>query len=256
MKNTYFNIVVKRVMKYKNKLTDIDAMKKVIQNILDTDYSDAKMYKMIYYLKNKEYILNLKKNIFFVKDPEKKYTEEQLLEMFYWNLVKKHCKDFLKGKRYIGGVKALEFNTSSFDIPEELLIINEYKQATETVIFNKQALFKTYGSGEKNIFPFFFKFTRRIYIGKNTFDIANLELSILEALYNQSMVSKNYTEELIKKVIRKNMKTLDTTIWEQILRNNKHHSSINRLYKLSLAIDPEFSEKIKNIIKRYSYFIG
>lgn len=256
MKNTYFNTVVKKILKYKNKLTSIETMKLIIQNILDTEYSDQKMYKMVYYLKNKWYIENLKKNVFFIKDPEKKYTQEQLTEMFYRTLVKKHCKEFLKGKWYIGGLKALELNMSSYDIPEEILIINEYKQATETVIYNKQALFKTYMTGDKNVFPFFFKLTRKIYIGKNIFDIATMEVAILEALYNPSMINKNYAEELIKKIIRKNIKTLDTKVWEHLLRNNKHHSSINRLYKLAQGIDPEFAETIKNIIKRFSYFIG
>jgi hypothetical protein len=53
MKNTYFNTVVKKILKYKNKLTSIETMKQIIQNILDTEYSDQKMYKMVYYLKNK-----------------------------------------------------------------------------------------------------------------------------------------------------------------------------------------------------------
>lgn len=53
MKNTYFNTVVKKILKYKNKLTSIETMKLIIQNILDTEYSDQKMYKMVYYLKNK-----------------------------------------------------------------------------------------------------------------------------------------------------------------------------------------------------------
>ena len=37
---------------------------------------------------------SFKKSIFLVKDPDKEYTEEQLLESFYREILKKHCKDF------------------------------------------------------------------------------------------------------------------------------------------------------------------
>jgi hypothetical protein len=57
-------------------------------------------------------------------------------------------------------------------MPEEVTIVNTYKQATEKVMFQKQALFKIYESNDKNLFPIFFKFAKKIYIGKNSFYIA------------------------------------------------------------------------------------
>jgi len=256
MRKSNFDITVKRILKHKNKLIWIDKIKEILKNIMDTDYSENKSYKMIYHLKNKWYLLNLKKSIFLVKNPEKEYEEQQLLEMFYRSIVKKHCKDFVNSKRYIGWLKALELNLTNFDIPEELLIVNENKQSTETIMFEKQILFKTYESDNKNLFSFFNNFTRKIYIWKNVFPIANIELSILEWLYNPSVLNKGYIEELIKKIIRKNKKTLNINVFEEFLKKNKHHSSINRLYKLAIPIDPEFWEKLKNIIKKYSYFIN
>ena len=59
------------------------------------------MYKLIYYLKIRGYLENLKKNIFFVKDPEQSYTQEEIIDLFYRTIVKKHCTDFLKGNWYI-----------------------------------------------------------------------------------------------------------------------------------------------------------
>jgi hypothetical protein len=35
---------------------------------------------------------------------------------------------------------------TNFDVPEELLIINDNKQALETIMFEKQISFKTYES--------------------------------------------------------------------------------------------------------------
>jgi len=256
MKTNNFNIIVKNVLKYKNKLIWIDKIKEIIKNLMDTEFSENKAYKIIYQLKNKWYLINLKKSIFIVKDPEKEYDEQQLLEMFYRSITKKHCSDFLSSKRYIWGLKALELNLTNYDIPDEILIVNEEKQATETIMFDKQVFYKKYESDGKSLFPFFNKFTKKIYIWKNLFQIANLELAILESLYNPSYPNKWYIDETIKKVIRKNKKYLNLNVIEETLKRNKHHTSINRLYKLCLWIDPEISEKIKNIIKKYSYFIS
>ncbi|MCK9466841.1 MAG: hypothetical protein M0P94_00785 [Candidatus Absconditabacterales bacterium] len=255
MQKNNFDIVVKNLFKYKNKLIEIDKIKDIVEKILDSEYSENKAYKIIYHLKNKGYLLNLKKGMFLVKNPEKEYQEQQLLDMFYWCIAKKHCKEFASNKWYIGGIKALEFNITNFDIPEELLIINDYKQSLETVMFEKQVSFKTYESNNKNLFSLFKKFTKNIYVGKNVFPIANIELAILESLYNPSVVNKGYIEELIKKIIRKHKKSLNLSVFEEILKKSKHHSSINRLYKLSLSIDPELSENLKNIIKKYSYIL-
>jgi hypothetical protein len=53
MKNQYFDIVVKKILKYKNKLLEIKKIKGIIKDILDSEYSEQKTYKMIYYLKNR-----------------------------------------------------------------------------------------------------------------------------------------------------------------------------------------------------------
>ena len=120
------------------------------------------------------------------------------MELFYRTIVKKHCTDFLKGNRYIGGLKALELNLASYDIPDELSIVNQYKQATEVVMFDKQIVFKTYAKNKTdNLFRFFRKLTKPIKIGKQTFPIAGLELAILESLYNPGMISQGYINELV-----------------------------------------------------------
>lgn len=177
------------------------------------------------------------------------------MELFYWNVVKKHCTNFLKGNRYIGGLKALELNLASYDIPDELSIINQYKQATEVIIYDKQAIFKNYSYKKTNLFPFFWKLTKKIHIGNLIFPIAGLELAIVESLYNPGMISQGYINELIKKVIRKYHKSLDIKVRESILKKNKHNTSINRLYMLTKTIDPDLSDKLKTLIKKYGYFI-
>lgn len=255
MKNQYFDIVVKKIWKYKNKLLEIQKIKEIIKNILDTEYSEQKTYKMIYYLKNRGYIESLKKDIFFVKNPEKTYQEQELINKFYREMLKRHCNEYIEGKRYIGWLKALELNISSFEIPDEILIVNTRKQATEVIIEQKKGLFKTYGSNKKNLFPLFYKHTKKIAINWQLYPTATLELAIIETLYNQSIINKSYGEELIKKIIRKFGKSLHIKVFEEFIKNSKHHSAINKLYKISQTINPTLADELKAIIKKYSYFI-
>ena len=256
MSNKVFDNLVKKLIKYRGKLVDGEKISLLLKSSLAEDFSLQKMYKIVYYLKIRGYLENLKKNIFFVKDPDHTYTTEEIIDLFYRTIVKKHCTDFLKGNRYIWWLKALELNLSSFDIPDELSIVNQYKQATEVIMFEKQIVFKTYSKNKTdNLFKFFWKFTKKISIGKHIFPIAGLELAILESLYNPWMISQWYINELVKKVIRKYHTTLDITIWESILRKNKHNTSINRLYTLTKTIDPVLADTLKNLIKKYGYFI-
>lgn len=80
---------------------DVDKVRKIVRSILDSDYSDQKLYKMLYYLKNRGYLQALKKDIYLVKSPDTLYTDQQLLEMFYWNVVKQHCKKYLDSDWYL-----------------------------------------------------------------------------------------------------------------------------------------------------------
>ena len=182
---------------------------------------------------------------------DKKILLKQLLEYFYKD---EEIPDDLTKMRKM--YRDYVSSCNDMNIPEEILVVNENKQSNETIIFSKQIILKTYESDKKSLFNIFNKFTKKIYIWKNVFPIANTELAILESLYNTSIINKWYIEEIIKKILRKQKKTLNYEVFEQVLRNNKHHTSINRLYKLSLWIDPDISEKLKNLIKKFSYFIN
>jgi len=78
MKNTPFDIIVNYLSKFQGKSIDNEKIKDKLQNILDKEYTESKMYKMIYYLKIRGYLVNLKKNLFFVKSPADEPDEETL----------------------------------------------------------------------------------------------------------------------------------------------------------------------------------
>ena len=122
-------------------------------------------------------------------------------------------------------------------------------------MMDKKIICKTYNSREKNLFRTFYKFTKKLKVGKYTLPVANLEPALLESLYNPPLLIKGYVEELIKKIIRKHKKHIDIEIFATILKHNKHHSSINRLYQLTRGIDENFAQEINSLIKRYSYLM-
>ena len=255
MKNQYFHTVVKKLSRYENNVIHCDKVKSMIQQILDHEYSDKKAYKMIYYLKNRWYMLSVKKDIFYIKDQESKVTQQEIIDQFYWTIVRNHCKEYLRWPWYIAGIKALELHISNFDQPEELTIVNWEKQSTEILMFNKKIIFKKYASGNAELFSKLNKFSKKLTIGKFSFQVSCLELAILESLYSPNLLTENYVKEILKKLIKKYSKIIDVALFGQILRLGKHHSSVNRLYQIAQSVDPDFATLIWDVIRKYSFQI-
>ncbi len=188
MKDSYFNNVVKKILKKKNKKVSADKIKKIVENILDSNYNNSKAYKIIYYLKNRGYLISLKKDIFFVKDPNNEINEEDLVEKYYWDILKKHCKESLWNERYIWGIKALQLNINDFSIPEDTQIINPTKQSKEVILSGKYVNFKKYKNWKENIFKKLKKHTNKTKIWKNIFYYSSIELALLESLYSPDIM--------------------------------------------------------------------
>lgn len=253
MKNKYFNIVVKKISKHQNTLMHSSVLKKMIQQILDTEYSDSKAYKMMYYLRNRWYLLSLKKDQFLVKDPEKVVDEQAIIQERYWKLLHEHCKEYVDGKWFISGLKALELHLYNYDAPDVIFLMNTSKQSQEVIVAGKKVVYKTLQSHGKNLFKQLYGYTQEITILWKNLHISQLELALLESLYNVEESLMGYTTEIIKKILRKHSSTLSLEVMKVILRMGKYHASINMLYKISLGIDPMFAEKLKELIKKVSF---
>lgn len=236
-------------------LLSMNDIKLFAQSLMGDDYNDQKLYKMIYTLKNKWHLISIKKDTFFIKKPEEEIEEHHIVERFYRSMFKQHCKNYTTSARYIGGIKALEIHMNNYSIPDDILVITKDKQANEVIMFDKKVTYKMYTDKKQNIFWPFYKLTQKVSIHGTSYPIATKELSILEALYNTPELQQSYVQELVKKALKNYKKYLDPKQWITILKQNKHHTSINRLYTLSHHIDPQFAESIKEIIKKYSYFI-
>ena len=256
MKNESFQIIIWKMWKFRWKIITTEKIRELIEQTMWEAYTTNRMYKIFYYLKNRWYIIDLKKNFYYVKLPEDEINEEYIVDRLYWNILNKQIKNLIKSKRYVWGLKALEIAMWIYTTPDEILIVNENKQWIENLILEKKILFKTYSSKKKNLYSFFHKETQTVQIEKEKINIALPEIAILETLYNTSTIQKNYSEDLIKKWLRKNKKTFNINTIEKCLKENKHNSSINRLAELASSIDQEITKQLKTLIKKYGYILN
>lgn len=253
MTESHLWTIINRIKKQKNKIIYINDLKKQFIATLGENYTEKKWYKLIYHLKNKWYLVSLKKDIFCLTLPDAQFSESELLYNRYWTILANHLQIFEK-KHYIWWIKALELHYWNTDIPDQLLVITDTKQWTETVMLGKELHIKVYSQQKKSLFSSFIHFTKKIKIGKIYFIIANKELAILESLFSYDEITDRYSLEYIKKTLKKY--ELDCDILESIIKLWKHHSSINRLLDIVTLVRPQQADAIKALIKKYSFRIS
>lgn len=248
--------IINFLSKNTKKIIKINNLKLLFEQILQYSLTDQKFYKFLYHLKNKWILISLKKDIFYIKNPKKEITEYELENIFYRKLLKDHCKTYCNNEWYIWWLNALEINYNKFiEPPEQIIIINKIKQAKEIVLFKKEVLFKKYEARWKNLFTPLFQFTNKFSISWYSICYANLELSILEALYNINKSNSQHIETLIIKTLKKYQKQYSFQNLENILQLGKFNSSVNYFFKLTTPLFSPFTEQLKTIIKKQGYLL-
>lgn len=249
--------LIVNLQKQKKKIISLNSLKDLVYLSFWEDTPITKIYKITFQLRNRWFLTPLRKELFYISNPGKPIKPEEIEEQRYRKILKDHCNSTSK-QRYIWGLTALEIHLhgNGVTIPETITIINKDKQAIETIIFEKQIAFKKFETKWKNLISSLIKQTEEVSMPncKNIL-IANLELSILECLYNFDTTNKGYIEECIKKTIKKNGKTLNLSTLEAIIKQWKHNTSLNRLYSLTKLTYPTLSEEIKNLIKKYGFVL-
>ena len=249
--------LIQILQRQKKKIITSNDLKKHILFAFWESTQINKIYKITFQLRNRWFLFSLRKDLFYISSPEKPITNEEIEEQRYRKLLKDHCNWVCK-QRYIWGLTALEIHLHGnwVTIPDTIMIINKEKQAVETIVFERQIAFKKFETKWKNLISQLIKQTTEVDMPncKNLL-IANLELSILECLYNFDTTNKWYIEECIKKAIKKNWKTLNIQNLETIIKLWKHNTSLNRLYQLTNSIYPSLSKEIKNLIKKYWFVL-
>ncbi len=249
--------LIQNLQKQKKKIISLNDLKNLIYLTFWETTPISKIYKITFQLKNRWFLTSLRKELFYITNPEKPIKPEEIEEQRYWKLLKDHCNETSK-KRYIWWLTALEIHLhwNWVTIPETITVINKDKQAIETLIFEKSISFKKYGTKWKNLVMPLMKQTSEVNMPNcKNLPIANQELAILECLYNFDTTNKWYIEECIKKAIKKNGKTLNLSTIEAIIKLWKHNTSLNRLYSLTKLTYPTLSEEMKKLIKKYGFIL-
>jgi len=247
------NNFVKKLLKSKWKILHISKIKEIYYDLIENP-SDKKLYKQIYQLKNKWYMLSLKKDLFYIKKLDDDISIDEVIEKNYWKYLRSYLKEQFWTFYFIWWLKSLELWNNNFSIPDKITIVNPYKRSNE-VLFKERNLFLVDYSikwfDKEKSFKFFKKQTTKLYIEWKFFYVANYELALLESLYSMSFEEENYILELVKKNIRKNWKKINLDVFVYFLKYGKYWSSVKKIYELSLWIRPDFAEKIKDILKKW-----
>ena len=190
MKESLFHNVVNKLSKTQWKIINNDTIKQIIKKRTDEEVSDSKIYKLTHHLRNKWFLINIKKNHFLCTNPKKIQDEDEIIQWHYRELVKKHCQTYIQWWRYIGGIKALELHLQNYEIPDTLEVVNSSKNACEIIMFQKSICYKTYWSNKSNVFSKSKKLLITQKIGKFSFPCANIELAMLESLHSPNNIDR------------------------------------------------------------------
>lgn len=251
------DIFVKSLLKKKDKILDVEQLKKLYKQVDPEWFTDSKFYKQVYYVKNKWVLISLKKDLFYVKSSQKEITFDEIVEKYYRKILKNYLQEKFWNNYFISWVKSLEIWNNNFEIPDKLPIINPYKRSEDVLFKDKNILNIRYSIKWENFeksFKIYKKQTEKTYIDWNMFILANYELSLLDALYSLSSEQEKYVVELLKKNIRKNYKKICVENFEYFLKLGKYWSSVKKIYEITLWIRPDFAEQIKQILKKRYYF--
>ncbi len=211
-----------------------------IWSILDPDFRKlnekniTSVYKLIYRLKACNMIIPIKNSIYFINN-KKNHRNIDIIDNFYWKILKKIISEYCSNDFIIWNLKALELNLKDYSIPSEIIIYN--KELNKSILLSQtnKIIFKKLSPWKKNlwvnIFTKFKTFTKKIKISWIIFTVADEELSILD-----SLLIRNNSEKIniyqVDKFLKKYSNFLSREkMWKLV--SMKYITSINRLKELS-----------------------
>lgn len=219
----------------------------------------TKLNKIIYRLKSENIIISIRNWVYLVPEKwDEKLKEIDLIEKYYFKLVKKYITLTAWSDYYISGKKSLEFHMRNYEIPEKIFVVTRNINK-KIFIWNYQIIFKTISWNDKNkkinLFSRLKKMTTSLEIEWTNFKVSNLELALVEnAIVNDTFEWIDLN--LINKVIKKYSKYFEVEnfyyVWEL-----KFIMAFNRLKEISKNIDNKLYLVFLDIIKKnWGLFIG
>lgn len=240
--------------KNKNKIIYLNEIKKRMQNILDTKYTEQKLYKTIHQMKKSWYIITLKKEIFYCKNPEQTLSEFELIDKFYRKFLQQHAKTYVWKERYIWWNKALSIHLWDFSVADEISVITPSKKSKETIIWDKKVIYKSFFKQNIALFPILKKYTIKQNIWPVRLHIANMPLALLETALEQDPLKNPMIFELIKKTCKKFWSLFTPLLqkqFEEIIKQWKRKTSLKRIHIISSTIHPKYDTFFWEIIKKH-----
>ena len=247
---TFNNLVKKLWNKWWNILFKSD-----IYDILDPEKKaeyQNKLNKIIYRLKSEWHIISLKSWVYVVPHWEDvSLNSVDLLEKYFYKLVKKYIVSEVWSEYYIGWNKALWFHMKDYSLPESLSIINS-KIQKKIKIWNFTLHYKML-HGRKNwkkvkLLPQFYPYIEEKEIFEIKFKIASLELSLIESCIIHD-ICDGLDTSLITKAIKKYAWVLEYSTLENIW-TLKYNMAFNRLKELSRHTSPDLYTLCLKVIKQ------
>lgn len=215
--------------------------------------------KTIYRLKSENIIKPIRNGVYIIPDAEDlKLNEIDVIEKYYYALIKKYITYHLWSDYFISWKKSLEIHLKNYAIPEKIIIVNRTINK-KIFIWNYCIIFKTLtkktDNKDINLYSKLSKLTKVVSINDVNFKISNLELALIES----ALISDNIEGidiEILSKTIKKYGKFFVTenfyTIWEL-----KFIMAFNRLKEISKNIDKNLYLIFLDIIKKnWGLFIG
>lgn len=254
MTTSYVKKISEQLLKKSGKNINIQKLKVILQDHIDSSYNDNKLYKLVYNLKNRGVLVELKQGYYIIWS-WKRQKYDQIWDEDYRYILSKYVKSRAGKEWMISGTKALELCLQNWDTPDDILILNDTIIWWEKLYHGKNVSFKTYNQAKKSIYKQFSKYSQKMIIADRKINVACIELSMLDTLNEWSLKQIKYQVEIIKKLLVKSRRPFSMDILEDIVKIWKHHTAINKLYKIAGALDWSLAKQIFDIIKRYSYTI-
>lgn len=211
-----------------------------IWGIIDPDFKKwttkniSLIYKTIYRLKATKIIIPIKNSLYFINN-KKDYRDVDIIDNFYWDILKKVIIENIWNNYFVWNLKALELHLKDFSIPSEITIYCKDFESTISLTSQNKIIFKILTWWKKNLNKSIFAklnvFTKKILINKISFKIANEELSLLDSLLIRNS-TKKIDSYLINKFLNKFSRFLSRQVlWKLV--DLKYITSINRLREIS-----------------------
>lgn len=226
----------------------------ILQDHIWDQYNDNKLYKLVYNLKNRWTLVELKQWSYMIWS-WKEHTDADIWDDDYWYILCKYVKSRVGKNWMITGTKALELSLQNREISDHIYILTDGVVGTEKLYHGKTVWWRSYNQSKQSIYKSFSRYTQKMIIADKKINVACIELAILETLNEWDLSEIVYQVEIIKKLLSKSRKQYDLDKMAQIVKIGKHHTAINKLYKLAGGVDPSLAKQIFDIIKRYSYTI-